>query len=546
MGDVYVAKHSATRLIVALKCLRVRYQDNAAMASRMQREAQFLAKIRHRNIVAVFDVGVDDGTLWMAMELLEGQTLREKLRTEGRFSIVDALYIALEIAYGVMEAHEQFAIHRDLKPENVFFTTAREIKVLDFGVAKLYQHADFPSTDRATTLGTPHYMSPEHLRGEKVDARTDIYALGLILYEMLAGLHAFTIEGEVPTSDQVSQMQLHREPAPPRGLSASFPGYVWAITERALQKRREDRYASMTEMAEALHAAGRRALAEGKISVLFTGIESPTAPEEGSPGARGSAAAPPGSKAGVISETEPFSPISINGVPANESAPEPPSAHRYWRTRPRSAGRGEQATTGTAAIETIESEPVDRRPRVLPFRARELATEPLRPLAPETGSAEIEDLPTSPVGARPTGVPASPRPLALERLPRRVMLALVLGPLGSAAVTFAGMQALSSKGAQASRAPSAVEDLRAPALAEPPLCSPTPPTAAQPCAAPGASVAPMPSVTPEPSVAPEPSAAPVLIRPEVEVKAPRVRAPAVTPGSPGSGPKGSAKSNRIF
>jgi serine/threonine-protein kinase len=540
MGDVYVAKHSVTRLIVALKCLRVRYQDNAAMASRMKREAQFLARIRHRNIVAVFDAGVDGGSLWMAMELLEGQTLREKLRTEGRFSIVDALYIALEIAYGLMEAHEQFAIHRDLKPENVFFTTAREIKVLDFGVAKLYYHADFPSTDRAITLGTPHYMSPEHLRGEKVDARTDVYALGLILYEMLAGQHAFTVEGEVPTSNQVSQMQLHREPALPRGLSASFPGYVWAITETALQKRREDRYASMAEMAEALHAAGRRALAEGKTSVLFAGIDSSTVHEEGSPSAIGSAPMPPShSKAGVISETEPLSLVSVGVVPANEGAPEPPSAHRYWRTRPRDAGRGERAMTGTAAVETLESEPMERRPSVLPFRTRELSTEPLRPLAPEPGSARIEDIPTRPVGARPTAVPASPGALVLERLPRRVMLALVLGPLGGAAVTIAVTQMLSFKGARASSAPSARDDLRAPALAEPPLCSPTPLPAAQPCAAPMASITSAPSVRPAQSVA-----VPVFARPDTKEKGPQMRAPAVAPPPPRSDPKGPAK--RIF
>lgn len=569
MGDVYVAKHRDNGAIVALKCLRSCHRGDRTMAVRMKREAEFLGLMRHRNIVRVFDAGMaDDGTLWMALELLAGSTLREIMRAMGRLSLLDALYIALHVAEGMEAVHEYGGIHRDLKPENVMVTTRREVKVLDFGIAKLYRLGDQQSTDRSHVVGTPHYMSPEHLKGESVDVRTDIYALGLIIYEMLTGRHVFAGDGEPLTSDQVSRMQIHTDPLlPPRG-TAHIPTNVWPIIERALKKQRDERYVSMAEMAEDIYAAGLQARREGAISVLFNEVVTrDEADEESDEGAE------------PTWDMEPFSSNKSGGACSLEGAPEPVEGPRYWKTWPRGAKGRENGGSGTYEAKTLELQRGDSLRLVspiLPFqpsgesaandaveragseernlseerepegevRAMSRPTVRLRVPAVQTMPRDIEeDIPTKRARAYLSAVPAMREATpTIGKLPRHVMLALVLGPLASGALSVGLMQALFHTSAPEARP--AAEKGRAPVPAEP-MGSPAQAPLATPCPAAMDSV--MPKAASISSVVAVMPSAPVLSAPAVAPAAKEAPSPprAKVPPAPAARQPSKAPS-RIF
>jgi serine/threonine-protein kinase len=181
MGDVYEAVHDPTGRTVAVKCLKVRHRNKEDARARMKMEAVVLSELQHENLVQVYDAGVTDrGMVWFAMERLHGQTLRDVLFRAGRLPIPDALHYASEIADGADAVHEVNVIHRDLKPENVFVTDGNVVKVLDLGTGKFTGYG-LNSTDRMRVVGTTAYMSPEQIKGLRVDARADVYALGLIL-----------------------------------------------------------------------------------------------------------------------------------------------------------------------------------------------------------------------------------------------------------------------------------------------------------------------------------------------------------------------------
>src|SRR5262249_40023120 len=239
MGEVYEAVHEFTARPVALKCLQLRHANKDDLKDRMKMEAVVLCRLRHANIVTVYDAGITDrGMVWIAMDLLVGNTLREILHRVGRLTVPQALYYACEIADGVDAAHELRVVHRDLKPENVFVTERNEVKVLDLGTAKFYGYG-LKTTDRMRTLGTPAYMSPEHITGTPVDVRTAIYGLGLILYEMLAGHHVFAKDGQLPNSLDMGTAQLFQEPTPLPQLIEGFPDYLWAIVAKSIAKKRD-------------------------------------------------------------------------------------------------------------------------------------------------------------------------------------------------------------------------------------------------------------------------------------------------------------------
>jgi serine/threonine-protein kinase len=255
MGEVYRAAHVATREVVALKCLQVRHLDNADLVERARREAVALTEIRHSNIVYVHEAGVtDEGVVWMAMELLVGRSLRRVMK-EGKVSVPMALHFACEIADGVDAAHELSIVHRDLKPENVFVTDDHAVRVLDLGTAKFFGQ-DMETTGRAQVFGTVPYMSPEHLAGERVDARTDVYALGMMLYEMIAGEHPFKVHFENVL--ELGRAQLFQKPRPLFEVVDGLPGYLWALVEKAIAKDRDHRFMSMSELARAVRRARRR------------------------------------------------------------------------------------------------------------------------------------------------------------------------------------------------------------------------------------------------------------------------------------------------
>ncbi len=264
-GEVYEATHEFTGRTVALKCLQLRLARRADLRERMRLEAVVLCKIRHANVVTVHDAGItEDGSIvWIAMELLEGCTLRELLFGSAAIPIPQALYYAAGIADGVEAAHELRVVHRDLKPENVFITDRNEVKVLDLGTAKFHGYG-LKTTDRMRTIGTPAYMSPEHLRGAAVDSRADVYALSVITYEMLAGRHPFAPEGGggFPDVYELGALHLFADPRPLTARIAGFPDYVWNVVGRGMAKDRELRPANMGEFAAELRAARRRFVQE--------------------------------------------------------------------------------------------------------------------------------------------------------------------------------------------------------------------------------------------------------------------------------------------
>src|ERR1051325_3020567 len=195
MGAVY----RATRLMigdeVAVKILHSEQHDPKA-SERFRREAQAAARLKHPNAVNIYDFGVtDDGLQYLVMEFLEGESLRKIIKQQGPLPCSTAAEILSQVCAGLDEAHRHHIIHRDIKPDNIIINvtvTGIRVKVLDFGIAKIYDHTASSLTQTGNVLGTPHYMSPEQCIGEELDSRADVYSLGVVLYEMLTGRVPFS------------------------------------------------------------------------------------------------------------------------------------------------------------------------------------------------------------------------------------------------------------------------------------------------------------------------------------------------------------------
>jgi len=212
MGEVYRARDTRLGREVAIKILPATAREDPERLRRIEQEARAAGALSHPNILAIFDVGVHNGAPYIVSELLEGETLRERLQ-RGSLPRRRAIEHATQIAYGLAAAHEKGIVHRDLKPENVFLTEDGRVKILDFGLAKrdsafeLFE-GDTQSMDPLRTapgslLGTVGYMSPEQVRGQPADSRSDIFALGAILHEMLTGARAFRGDSPVETMNAI-------------------------------------------------------------------------------------------------------------------------------------------------------------------------------------------------------------------------------------------------------------------------------------------------------------------------------------------------------
>ncbi len=254
-GVVYEAVHCFTEARVALKVL---YEPGADFPERMEMEAKALAGIKHRHVVRVLDGGVTSGkVVWFAMELLEGRPLRQVLHETGRLPIERALRYAAQVAAAVGAVHAHDIVHRDLKPENIFVTAPEdEVKVLDFGTAK-FRRGNLKTTDRMRMLGTYAYIPPERLQGLKGDARCDIYSLGHVLYEMVAGRHAFS-DGpgplDLPPAFELGIRQMAARPPKLRRHRPDAPRELEALVDQMLDKPVENRPGSMREVGERLEA----------------------------------------------------------------------------------------------------------------------------------------------------------------------------------------------------------------------------------------------------------------------------------------------------
>src|SRR4030095_4334517 len=263
MGDVYLATDVKAGRKAALKLLPMRFTGDAERLRRFQQEARAVVALNHPNILTVYEIGEDHSTHYIASELIEGETLRQRLARE-HLQLSEALDVAIQVASARAAAHEAGIVHRDIKPENIMLRPDGYVKVLDFGVAKLAEQeapATMPKdealrlveTNLGSILGTVRYMSPEQALGAPVDKRTDIWSLGVVLYEMVSERAPFTGD----TLHEVMNSILTAEPPPLTNHVAQIPGELQKIVSTALCKERAKRYQSAHELLDGLKSLRR-------------------------------------------------------------------------------------------------------------------------------------------------------------------------------------------------------------------------------------------------------------------------------------------------
>jgi serine/threonine protein kinase len=254
MGAVYRAQRTIIGDEVAIKILHFN-QNESLEAERFLREAQAAARLKSAHAVSIFDFGIsDDGRQYLVMELVEGESLRQLIKREGRLSLAFAAEIISQVCAALDEAHRHHIVHRDVKPDNIIVDLREatpQVTVLDFGIAKLCGESAGTLTQTGSVLGTPHYMSPEQCLGEELDSCSDIYSLGIVLYEMLAGVVPFNS----PISTAVVVQHVNQAPPSLQGLNPAIPWSVERTVLHALEKRPEARPATPGAFAAELTAA---------------------------------------------------------------------------------------------------------------------------------------------------------------------------------------------------------------------------------------------------------------------------------------------------
>ena len=253
MGEVYLAEDTLLHRSVAIKVIRPELADEAA-TGRLVREAQSAAALDHPHICAIHEIGEEGGRRFIVMQYVEGETLAERL-TKGPLGLREVLDLAIPIADALAEAHRHGIVHRDIKPQNVMIGSRRQVKVMDFGLAKPIVAAGSPESEAHTrtaltapgmVAGTVAYMSPEQARGERgLDARSDIFSFGIVLYEMLTGRQPFATGNSAETLSAI----LSRAPGPVASYQPDAPPELERIVGKALRKDREERYQDIKDLA---------------------------------------------------------------------------------------------------------------------------------------------------------------------------------------------------------------------------------------------------------------------------------------------------------
>ncbi len=249
MATVYKAKCHVLNRFVAVKVLKDEYTTDSEFIKRFNTEAQAVASLTHPNIVSVYDVGCEDNLHYIVMEFVQGKTLKEIIREDGALSWKWSVNIAIQIASALETAHKNNIVHRDIKPHNIIITEDGIAKVTDFGIAKAVSNSTI--TAFGTTIGSVHYFSPEHARGGYTDAKSDIYSLGVVLYEMVTGRVPF--DADTPVS--VALKHMNELPVEPIKINPDIPISVNKIILKAMQKNANDRYSTATEMLRDLNTA---------------------------------------------------------------------------------------------------------------------------------------------------------------------------------------------------------------------------------------------------------------------------------------------------
>jgi len=257
MGEVYRARDTRLNREVAIKVLPGLFSTDAERLRRFEQEARAAAALNHPNILVVYQLGIHEGAPFLVSELLEGETLRERLK-RGPLPVRKVIELGAQIARGLAAAHEKGIVHRDLKPENLFLTKDGHIKILDFGLARLMQLKQLEFTKPAheaqtvagMLLGTVGYMSPEQVRGEPADHRSDIFAFTAVLHEMLVGKRTFFKQTSVETMSAI----LNDEPPSIALLAPNTPSALQRVLQRGLEKNPEQRFQSASDLGFALEA----------------------------------------------------------------------------------------------------------------------------------------------------------------------------------------------------------------------------------------------------------------------------------------------------
>ena len=244
MADVYKAKDGKLNRYVAVKVMKAEFKNDSSFVTKFRREAQEAAGLANPNIVNVFDVGDDNGVYYIVMELVEGITLKEYIQKKGKLSVREATSIAIQVCMGLAAAHAHGIVHRDVKPQNIIISTDGKVKVTDFGIAR----AASSNTISANAMGSVHYSSPEQVRGGYSDAKSDIYSLGITLYEMVTGRVPF--DGDTTVAIAIKHLQ--DEMDPPSKYTPDLPYSLEQIIYKCTQKSVDRRYASVDDVIEDL------------------------------------------------------------------------------------------------------------------------------------------------------------------------------------------------------------------------------------------------------------------------------------------------------
>jgi serine/threonine protein kinase len=286
MGTVFEAEHITLGRSVAIKVLHSAHATKKDSIRRFQQEARAAGAIGHPNICGVIDLGtLDDGSPYIVMERLLGETLADRVASEGGLPFEDVIDILIQVLSGLVAAHEQQIVHRDIKPENIFLTRRVGcpplVKLLDFGVSKMtgrggaVRAEDLALTRTGMVMGTPFYMAPEQARGERdLDARVDLYACGVILYEALTGRRPFTAANYNALLVQI----LTASPRPAIELRPALPPGFGAVIDKAMARRREDRYATASDFQRDLQALRPQSVPRVAVAEVIRGPATPLLP----------------------------------------------------------------------------------------------------------------------------------------------------------------------------------------------------------------------------------------------------------------------------
>lgn len=271
MGDIYKALQEPLNRIVALKVLPPQLSRDKEFAKRFEIEAKAISLLQHQNIVSIYEYGDSNGLTYFAMQFVDGLDLGRRIAEKGVLTIAEIIDYAKQIGRALRYAHSCNIIHRDIKPGNVLIEKNGVVRLSDFGIAKIFSGTNITMTGSA--VGTPEYMSPEQAQGKKLDAQTDLYSLGVVIYEMLTRKPPFT--GNNPMS--VAYKQVHEQPDPPSLKRKDTPRRLEMIVLKALKKDKRERYASAEEMLDHLDKVDPE---EGGNSPIIFSEEKTAATEE--------------------------------------------------------------------------------------------------------------------------------------------------------------------------------------------------------------------------------------------------------------------------